>query len=63
MKPSAIFEAMPNDLMTSISYFNIPVDDAQGGRITLGDTAGIWFGLKILLSSKWKSTPRRLKVS
>ena len=32
MKPSAIFEGMPNDLMTSISYFNIPVDDAQGGK-------------------------------
>ena len=32
MRPDAIFEGMPNDVMTSISYFNIPVDDTQGGK-------------------------------
>ena len=41
MKPSAISEAMPNDVMTSISSFNIPVDNAEGGKKTLGDTSGI----------------------
>ena len=32
LKPAKIFEGMPNDLMTSISYFNIPVEDAKGGK-------------------------------
>ena len=32
MKPAQIFEGMPNDLMTSISYFNIPVEDTKGGK-------------------------------
>ena len=30
VKPAKIFEGMPNDLMTSISYFNIPVEDTKG---------------------------------
>jgi len=32
VKPAQIFEGMPNDLMTSISYFNIPVEDTKGGK-------------------------------
>ena len=32
VKPAQIFEGMPNHLMTSISYFNIPVEDTKGGK-------------------------------
>ena len=32
LEPKKIFEGMPDDLMTSISYFNIPVEDTKGGK-------------------------------